>query len=223
MKVAVVIPALNEERSLPHVLAALPQVDQVVVVDNGSSDRTAELARDAGATVRFQPRRGYGSAVALGIAHLRGRPPDVVVILDADFSDDPAEMPRLLEPIERDEADLVIGSRTLGRLEPGALLPQQRFGNWLATALIARRYGHRFTDLGPFRAIRYPALLALELTDPDFGWNVEMQLRALQQGLRIQEVPVSYRKRIGVSKISGTVMGTARAGVKILQTVYRLG
>ncbi|MFM7204432.1 MAG: glycosyltransferase family 2 protein [Myxococcota bacterium] len=222
MKVGVIIPALNEEKSLPLVLQALPPVMQVVVVDNGSTDRTALVAAEGGATVISEPRRGYGSAVQAGIRCLAMSPPDVVVVLDADFSDDPTELERLLTPIRQAQADLVIGSRTLGQLEQGALLPQQRFGNWLATRLMAHYYGQHFTDLGPFRAIRFEELVALQLQDPDFGWNVEMQIRAIQKGLRIVEVPVSYRKRVGVSKISGTLRGTALAGHKILTTLYRL-
>lgn len=220
-RVAIIIPALNEEESLPRVLQALPPVFEVVVVDNGSTDQTSTVARTLGATVLYEPRRGYGSAVQCGIRYLQAKMPDIAVVLDADFSDDPRELPLLLEPILQGKADMVVGSRTLGNLEPGALMPQQRFGNWLATALIARIHHRQFTDLGPFRAIRFPQLVALGLQDPDFGWNVEMQLRALQQGLRILEVPVSYRKRIGVSKISGTVKGSIRAGIKILSTVVR--
>lgn len=222
MKVGVIIPALNEEKSLPLVLRALPPVTQVVVVDNGSTDRTAHVAASGGATVISEPRRGYGSAVQAGIRCLAVSPPDVAVVLDADFSDDPSELERLLPPLRQGQADLVIGSRTLGQLEQGALLPQQRFGNWLATRLMAHYYGQHFTDLGPFRAIRFAELVALQLQDPDFGWNVEMQIRAIQRGLRIVEVPVSYRKRVGVSKISGTLRGTALAGHKILTTLYRL-
>lgn len=222
MKVGVIIPALNEEKSLPLVLKALPSVAQVVVVDNGSTDQTALVAAALGAVVVRENRRGYGSAVQAGIRQLALDPPEVAVVLDADFSDDPGELPLLLEPLQTNRADMVIGSRTLGRRERGALLPQQRFGNWLATRLIAHHYGLHFTDLGPFRALRFPALLALDLRDPDFGWNVEMQIRAIQAGLRIVEVPISYRKRVGVSKISGTIRGSIAAGHKILTTLHRL-
>jgi len=221
MNVAIVIPALNEEKSLPRVLEALPRVDRIIVVDNGSTDRTAQVAMTGGAEVVREPRRGYGQAVQAGIAALKPHPPEVMVVLDADFSDDPSELPQLLAPIESDCADLVIGSRTLGKHEPGALLPQQRFGNWLTTTLISVLYGEHFTDLGPFRAIRFSALLALNLEDPDYGWNVEMQLKAIQNGLRIREVPVSYRRRIGESKISGTLKGTVKAGYKILLTTVK--
>ena len=223
--VDVVVPALDEERSLPKVLRDLPSglVREVVVVDNGSSDGTAEVARSAGATVIREPRKGYGSACLAGLAHLGAgpRPPDVVVFLDADYSDHPDELPRLLEPIRDEGADLVIGSRTLGRREPGALLPQARFGNAIAGCLVRLLYGVRFTDLGPFRAVRWPALDRLEMEDRDFGWTVEMQVKAARLGMTIREVPVSYRRRIGRSKISGTLAGGLRAGWKILYTIAR--
>lgn len=222
--VDVVIPALNEERSLPLVLAALPHppVRRVVVADNGSADATARVAREGGAIVVAAPRRGYGSACLTGLAFLRGNgPPDLVAFVDADFSDHPDELPRLLAPLLAGEADLVIGSRVLGRRERGALLPQARAGNLVACLLIRLLYGHRYTDLGPFRAARWTALERLGMSDPNFGWTVEMQVKALRHGLAVVEVPVSYRKRVGVSKITGTVSGTVRAGYKILWTVLR--
>jgi glycosyltransferase involved in cell wall biosynthesis len=223
MRVAVVIPAHNEERSLPMVLDAIPAglVEEVVVVDNASTDLTADAARSRGATILFEPRRGYGAACLRGLGHLVATRPDVVVFLDADYSDHPEEMPGLLEPIARGSADLVIGSRVLGTRERGALLPQARAGNWLAARLIRILYGGRFTDLGPFRAIRFEALLALGMADRDFGWTAEMQVKALRRGLRVVEVPVSYRRRIGASKITGTVSGTLKAGAKILWTIGR--
>ena len=220
----VVIPALNEERSLPRVLADLPRppVRRVVVADNGSSDGTDRVAREGGAEVVAASRRGYGSACLAGLDHLRKTgPPDVVVFVDADWSDHPEELPSLVAPILSGEADLVIGSRILGNREPGALLPQARAGNLVACALIRFLYGHRFTDLGPFRAIRWDALERIGMSDPDFGWTAEMQVKALRHGLRCAEVPVSYRRRVGVSKITGTVSGTVRAGYKILWTVLR--
>jgi glycosyltransferase involved in cell wall biosynthesis len=176
----------------------------------------------AQATLLREPRRGYGAACQRALAYLRQRPPGVVVFMDADRSDDAAEIPALLDPILAGSHDLVIGSRTRGRHAPGALLPQARFGNWLATGWIRLRYGFHYTDLGPFRAVRWEALERLQLVDQDWGWTLEMQVRALQEGLRVTEVPVRYRKRVGRSKISGTVLGSARAGRKILSTLWRL-
>jgi glycosyltransferase involved in cell wall biosynthesis len=220
----VVIPALNEERSLPLVIADLPRppVRRVVVADNGSTDGTARAAREGGAEVVTAPRRGYGSACLAGLDHLRRTgPPEIVVFVDADYSDHPKELPEVVAPILAGDADLVIGSRILGRRERGALLPQARAGNLVACLLIRHFYGQRFTDLGPFRAIRWEALERLRMSDPDFGWTAEMQVKAVRRGLRCAEVPVSYRHRIGVSKITGTVAGTFRAGYKILWTVAR--
>jgi glycosyltransferase involved in cell wall biosynthesis len=216
-----VIPALDEEAALGAVLDALPRppVRRVVVADNGSTDRTAEVARSRGADVVREPRRGYGSACLRAIEALRADPPDAVLFLDADASDDPAEAPRLIEPIAAGRADLVVGSRALGAAERGSLTPVQRFGNWLATRLLRVLYGARYTDLGPFRAIRWSSLEALGMRDPDFGWTVEMQIKAARRGLRHEEVAVSYRRRIGRSKVSGTVTGAARAGAKILGTI----
>jgi glycosyltransferase involved in cell wall biosynthesis len=222
VKVDAIIPVLNEAESLGTVLGLLPSppVRRVIVADNGSTDATARIAREGGATVVFEPRRGYGAACLKGIAALAPDPPDVVLFLDGDLSDDPTEAPAVLEPILEGRADLVIGSRALGISEPGALTPHARFGNWLATRLLGALYGARYTDLGPFRAIRYGSLLALGMKDRDFGWTVEMQLKAARHGLRHTEVPVRYRRRKGRSKISGTVWGSVRAGVKILSTVF---
>lgn len=220
----VVIPALNEEASLPRVLADLPRppVRRVVVADNGSVDRTAAVAAEGGAVVVAAARRGYGSACLAGLAHLRQNgPPDVVVFLDADYSDHPEELPQVVAPILAGTADVVIGSRVLGRRERGALLPQARAGNLVACLLIRLLYGHRYTDLGPFRAARWDALERVGMSDPNFGWTAELQVKALRAGLRVVEVPVSYRKRVGVSKITGTIRGTVAAGYKILWTVLR--
>jgi glycosyltransferase involved in cell wall biosynthesis len=222
LPIDVVIPAYNEEASLPLVLAALRStgVRRVVVADNNSRDRTGLVARDGGAEVIRAERQGYGSACLAGLAHLRATgPPEIVVFVDADYSDHPEELPALVAPIVEGRADLVIGSRVLGRREPGALLPQARAGNAVAALLIRVLYGHRFTDLGPFRAARWSSLERLEMRDPDFGWTAEMQVKALRRGLRVIEVPVSYRRRVGVSKITGTVSGTVRAGYKILSTI----
>jgi len=220
-RISVIIPVFNEQEAIQNVLGDLPwdELHEVVVVDNGSTDRTARLADSCGARVIREDRRGYGQACLAGIA--TADRPDIVVFLDGDYSDHPEELPSLVAPILAGRADLVIGSRVLGNCEPGALLPQARFGNWLATRLIALLYGQPFTDLGPFRAIRAPSLAALAMRDRTFGWTVEMQVKAAIAGLRAVEVPVSYRKRIGVSKITGTVGGTLKAGWKILFTIAR--
>ena len=219
-RVAAVIPVLNERDSLPLVIRDLPPVERIVVVDNGSTDGTAEVARSLPVRVVTESRRGYGRACLAGLAALADDPPDVVVFLDGDYADRPEELPRLLEAIACG-ADLVVGSRRLGEAEPGALPPQARFGNALTCGLVRLLYGHRYTDLGPFRAIRWSALERLAMSDTGFGWTVEMQIKAIRRGLAIAEVPVSYRRRIGVSKISGTLSGTVKAGAKILWTVAR--
>jgi glycosyltransferase involved in cell wall biosynthesis len=219
-RIGVIIPALNEARAIAHVIAAIPNwVDTIVVVDNGSSDATADVARAAGATVIVESIRGYGLACQTGLAHLPAT--DIVVFLDGDFSDYPDEMERLVDPIAATNADLVIGSRVKGIAARGALMPQQRFGNWLACRLMRLLFAAQYSDLGPFRAISRPHLDALHMTDRAFGWTVEMQIRALQKGLRVIEAPVSYRPRIGTSKISGTVLGSLRAGHTILRVIFR--
>ena len=226
-RVVVVIPALDEEASLGRVLDAIPRtVEAVVVCDNGSRDRTAEVARAHGALVVHEPRRGYGSACRRGLEAVRGRPygpPDVVCFLDADSSDYPEDLPRLIEPIAAGDADLVLGSRMLLPEARASLLPQARFGNQLATFLIRLLWGVRYTDLGPFRAVRWDALERVGMRDPDFGWTVELQIKAARHGLRAMEIPVRYRRRVGVSKITGTLRGTFAAGTKILTTIGRYG
>ena len=219
--VDVVIPALDEAESIGLVLDSLPRppIRKVVVCDNGSKDRTADIARAHGAVVVEESRRGYGSACLRALRALEPDPPEIVLFMDADRSDDPSDTSFVLEPILSGRADLVIGSRVLGEREPGALTPQARAGNWLASRLIRWLYGVRTTDLGPFRAIRWSELQRLEMRDPDFGWTVEMQVKAARQGLRCEDVPVRYRRRIGRSKISGTLSGTVAAGVKILGTI----
>lgn len=222
MRVGVVIPAYNEAESLPRVLADIPRelVDEIIVVDNASTDGTAAAARSGGARVVRQILRGYGHACAAGVAALG--PVDVVVQLDADYSDDPRELPLLLAPLRDDAADLVIGSRELGELTPGALAPHQRFGNWLTARIMRALYGVRVTDLGPFRAIRRPALERLALAERTYGWSVEMMVKAARAGYRIREVPVRYRPRYaGQSKVSGSLRGSLKAGAVIIGTSLR--
>ncbi len=224
----VIIPAYNEEKSIGLVVRDIPKklVRDIIVCNNNSKDNTAEVAAAAGAVVVQESRPGYGSACLKGMEYIAAKPvieqPDIVVFIDGDYSDYGEEMPLLIQPIAEKDADLVIGSRALGETEDGAMQPQQIFGNWLATSLIKLFYKYEFTDLGPFRAIKYDKLLALQMNDPDFGWTVEMQVKAAKMKLRCTEVPVRYRSRIGVSKISGTLKGTILAGHKILWTIFKL-
>jgi len=227
--VTVLIPALDEQQSLPLVLGDLPSVGQTIVVDNGSRDRTAEVAESHGATVVREPQRGYGAACLRGMETIRQgiddghAPPQVVVFLDGDYSDHPDLLPELVEPIFAGRADFVLGSRLLGQREPGAMPPQSVYGNRLACFLMRWLFGGRYTDLGPFRAIRYDSLCALQMEDRNFGWTIEMQIKAIRAGLRTLEIPVPYRRRVGKSKVSGTVNGTIRAGTKILYTIAKYG
>lgn len=224
----VVIPAFNEESSIGLVLQEIPTewVREVIVCNNGSTDKTAEVARTAGATVVDQPKPGYGSACLAGLAYIRAKKtahhPDIIVFIDGDYADYPEELPALVKPIMDNQMDMVIGSRALTPIEKGAMQPQQIFGNWLATTLIRLFYKYDFTDLGPFRAIRWDKLEALKMNDPDFGWTVEMQVKAAKQKLNCTEIPVRYRVRVGVSKVSGTIRGTILAGYKILWTIFKL-
>ena len=220
-RISVIIPVFNEQDAIEKVIGDIPShlPTEIIVVDNGSTDQTAKLAAAMGARIVRENRRGYGSACLAGIAATNN--PDIVVFLDGDYSDHPNEMPDLIAPILENRADLVIGSRVLGNSEPGALMIQARFGNRLATSLIKILFDVSYTDLGPFRAIRYRALRDLNMRDKTFGWTVEMQVKAAKQALKIQEMPVSYRKRIGVSKITGTLKGTLKAGWKILFTIFK--
>lgn len=224
----VIIPAFNEEESIGLVVSEIPKglTREIIVCNNNSQDNTAKVAQAAGATVVDELRAGYGSACLAGMRHIKAKPvdeqPDIVVFLDGDHSDYPEQMAELIAPIINQNADLVIGSRATGELERGAMQPQQIFGNWLATTLIKLLYNYEFTDLGPFRAIKWPVLRDLGMNDPDFGWTVEMQVRAAKASLNCVEVPVRYRRRIGTSKISGTVKGTLLAGHKILWTIFKL-
>jgi glycosyltransferase involved in cell wall biosynthesis len=220
-----IIPAFNEEQSVGKVIADIPKhlVDKVVVVNNASTDGTADVARAAGATVLSEERKGYGHACLKGLDYISKlyAKPDIIVFLDADYSDHPEELTKLIAPITEQGMDMVIGSRALGQKERGSMTPQQIFGNWLATRLLKIIYGYTFTDLGPFRAIRYDALLLLGMQDQTYGWTVEMQIKAAKLKLKCTEVPVTYRKRIGVSKVSGTLKGTVLAGYKIIATLIK--
>ncbi|MEY4936039.1 MAG: hypothetical protein RIS64_2398 [Bacteroidota bacterium] len=221
----VVMPAFNEAKSIALVLNDIPRalVRHIVVCDNNSTDDTSAIARAHGATVVFQPLRGYGNAClkALEWIHQQNVLPDIVVFLDSDYSDHPDEMFKMVEPLIINAFDLVIGSRALGNRERGAMQPQQIFGNWLAITLIRWFYGYHFTDLGPFRAVTYDALQKIGMQDQTFGWTVEMQVKAAKLKLRCMEVPVQYRRRVGISKISGTVKGTILAGYKIILTIFK--
>lgn len=226
--VDVIIPAYNEERSIGLVLKDIPKnlVREIIVCNNASTDQTVKVAQEGGATVLTENQKGYGSACLKGINYLRQKPidqqPDIVVFLDGDYSDHPEELTDVIAPIIREDYDLVIGSRKLGNMQRGAMMPQQIFGNWLATNLIRLFYNYHFTDLGPFRAIKFKTLLAIDMQDRDFGWTVEMQVKAAKHKLKCVEVPVKYRKRVGVSKVSGTIKGTVLAGHKILWTIFKL-
>lgn len=221
--VDLIIPARNEAEALPVLLDEIDRrhLRRIVVVDNGSSDATAEVAAARDCDVVDCPVPGYGRACLAGLAHLRLDPPDVVVFLDGDRSDHPRYLPQLIAPIASDEADFVLGSRTLGEAEKGSLTITQRFGNRLATSLMRLFWGVHYSDLAPFRAVRWTSLDALNMEDTNFGWTIEMQIKAHVHGLRFREVPVNYRNRIGVSKISGTVNGVIRAGTKIIYTIFR--
>ncbi len=222
--IKVIIPAFNEENSISSVIAEIPQVvSEIIVVSNNSTDRTIEMASKAGATVLSESRKGYGYACLRGIDYIlqQSNLPDIVVFIDGDYSDYPGDMLRVVQPILEKDVDLVIGARVPELRQPGAMTPQQIFGNRLATFLMRALFGARFTDLGPFRAIKFDKLLLLQMEDKTYGWTVEMQLKALKKKLTYTEVPVRYKKRIGISKVSGTVKGSIFAGVKILGWIFK--
>ncbi len=223
-KIVVIIPAFNEEDSVAKVIRDIPRdiVDEIIVVNNNSTDQTGKIASDAGAILLNQPLQGYGNACLKGLEYIDRHQlnPDIIVFLDADYSDYPEEIAQLVEPLYND-MDMVIGSRTLGEREKGSMMPQQIFGNWLATFLIRYLYKVSYSDLGPFRAIKYDKLLSLGMCDKNYGWTVEMQIKAAKKKYRIAEIPVKYRKRIGQSKVSGTFKGTLGAGYKIISTIIK--
>lgn len=223
--IRVIIPAYNEERSIASVIEEIPSfVKEIIVVDNGSEDNTSMAARNAGVTVLSEPAKGYGNACLKGMSYISDKSDDttdIIVFLDGDHSDYPEEMEKLIMSIQDERVDLVIGSRTLGNREKGSMTPQQIFGNWLATRLMKWIYHANFTDLGPFRAIRWNSLKDLMMEDGNYGWTIEMQIKAIKKGLKYTEVPVNYRKRIGFSKVSGTLKGSLLAGRKIIWTIFK--
>ncbi|MFH4964837.1 glycosyltransferase family 2 protein [Gaetbulibacter sp. M235] len=222
--IKVIIPAYNEENSIANVINDIPKiVDEVIVINNNSNDDTAKNAKNAGATVLTETSKGYGYACLKGMEYISNlsTKPDIIVFLDGDYSDYPEELSKLIKPIIDDDIDLVIGARIKASRENNSMTPQQIFGNWLATFLMKILYNARFTDLGPFRAIKYEKLLALHMRDKTYGWTIEMQLKALKQKLSYIEIPVKYRQRIGVSKVSGTIKGSIFAGLVILGWIFK--
>ena len=222
--IKVIIPAFNEADSIAKVIEEIPSiVSEIIVVSNNSTDKTEEIAAKAGATVLSETRMGYGYACLKGLDYVakQSKTPNIIVFIDGDYSDYPEELTKLVQPIIDDDVDFVIGARTKELREAGSMTPQQIFGNWLATFLMKIIFNARFTDLGPFRAIKYDKLVQLQMEDKTYGWTVEMQLKALKHKLRYTEVPVRYKKRIGVSKVSGTVKGTIFAGIKILGWIFK--
>ncbi|MDA9984974.1 glycosyltransferase family 2 protein [Flavobacteriaceae bacterium] len=224
LSVTVIIPAYNEEGPIAKVIKEIPSlVNEIIVVNNCSTDKTATVAATAGATVLDENRMGYGYACLKGIEHAARQqsPPDVVVFLDGDFSDYPVELIKIIAPIQNNEVDFVVGARVKELREEGSMTPQQIFGNWLACFLMKGLFNSTFTDLGPFRAIKWETLQSLKMSDKTYGWTVEMQLKVLRQKISYQEIPVSYKKRIGVSKVSGTIKGTIFAGAKIIGWIFK--
>ena len=223
-KIKVIIPAYNEADSIAHVINDIPDtVDEVIVVSNTSTDDTEANAKKAGATVLKETNKGYGYACLTGMQHIanQNEKPDIIVFLDGDYSDYPEELTKIVAPIINDNIDFVIGARVKQLREKGSMTVPQIFGNWLATTLMTLLFRANFTDLGPFRAIKYEKLLALNMEDKTYGWTIEMQLKSIKQKLTYIEVPVNYKKRIGVSKVSGTIKGTIFAGIKILGWIFK--
>ncbi len=222
--IKVIIPAYNEADSIAAVIKEIPNsVSEIIVVNNNSSDNTLKNAENAGATVLTENRKGYGYACLKGMQYIaeQSNPPHIIVFIDGDYSDYPEELTKIVEPILQDDKDFVIGARVKRLREGGSMTPQQIFGNWLATFLMKLLFGATYTDLGPFRAIKYDKLLELQMEDKTYGWTVEMQLKALKKKLSYTEVPVRYKKRIGISKVSGTVKGSIFAGIKILSWIFK--
>ena len=222
--IKVIIPAYNEEDAIIHVLNEIPEiVSEIIVVDNNSTDKTSINAKKAGATVLFEQRKGYGYACLKGLDYIdkQENKPDIVVFLDGDYSDYPQDLLKIINPIIVDNFDLVIGARIKRLRETGSMTPQQVFGNWLACFLMRLFFNSKFTDLGPFRAIKYDKLVALSMHDKTYGWTVEMQLKVLKKGFNYIEIPVRYKNRIGISKVSGTIKGTIMAGIKIIGWIFK--
>ncbi|MEZ5014747.1 MAG: glycosyltransferase family 2 protein [Chitinophagales bacterium] len=226
-RIDVIIPVFNESDSIAHVLRDIPSdlVREVVVVNNGSTDNTAEIARQNGATVLLESKKGYGAACLKGITYLKSKAeeeqPEIVVFIDGDYSDYPEQMRELVQPVIMEDYDMVIGSRARGKRIKGSMAPQQIFGNWLATTLMRWLFKVQYSDLGPFRAIKWKQLLQLQMVDTNYGWTVEMQVKAAKQKLKCTEIPVDYRPRIGKSKVTGTIKGTIMAGYKIIITIFK--
>jgi len=222
--IKVIIPAYNEQDSIAHVVNDIPKiVDEVIVISNNSTDKTELNAKNAGATVLTETKKGYGYACLKGLDYISKQKtkPDIIVFLDGDYSDYPEQLREIVDPIINKDIDFVVGARVEKLRENGSMTPQQVFGNWLSTFLMKLFFGAKFSDLGPFRAIKYDKLLALEMEDKTYGWTVEMQLKVLKQKMTYKEIPVKYRNRIGVSKVSGTVKGTIFAGIKILSWIFK--
>lgn len=222
--IKVIIPAYNEEKAIGNVIKEIPNsVSEIIVISNNSTDNTIQVAKSAGATVLSENRKGYGYACLKGMEYIASQEikPDIIVFLDGDYSDYPEELTKIIEPIQNDNIDFVIGARVARLREKHSMTPQQVFGNWLATTLMKGFFNAKFTDLGPFRAIKYDKLLALKMEDKTYGWTVEMQLKVLKQKMSYQEIPVRYKNRIGVSKVSGTVKGTIMAGIKIIGWILK--